>query len=76
MVADAVNSASADAAKIADPIRVIGVGESAISTIPAASASGAVAACSQPRRCGLTSWMTSRTVPARRSDASDAASAT
>ena len=65
MVAEAVNRASAEAAKTADPMRVDVVGESATSTIPAARASGAVAACSQPRRWGLTSSMTSRTCSPR-----------
>ncbi len=53
-----MNSNSAVNAKIADPTRVVSVGDSTISTIPAARASGVVAACSQPRRWGLTSSLT------------------
>ena len=41
--------------KTTEPTRVIVVGDSAISTIPAARVSGAVPRCSQPRSLGLTS---------------------
>ena len=61
-----MNSTSADEANTADPTRVDAVGESTTSTMPAASVSGATAACSQPRRCGLTSCSFSRTCPPTR----------
>ncbi len=46
---------SAESANAADPIRVDAVGDMATRTMPAARASGAVPACSQPRSLGLTS---------------------
>ena len=60
-MADTVKSSSAVPANTAEPTRVVSVGESTISTTPAARASGVVAACSQPRRCGLTSSLISWT---------------
>ena len=49
----------------ADPIRVVSSGESAMSTMPAASVNGAVARCSQPRSLGLISAVTSATASCR-----------
>src|SRR3954447_1721032 len=76
MVAEAVNSKTADAAKTAEPVRVALVGDRTTSTAPAASASGAVAACSHPRSLGFASTRASWTCPRMSATCSAARSAT
>ena len=62
-----MKSTTAEVAKTADPMREGAVGESTTRTMPAASVSGALAACIQPRSFGLTSSMVSRTCSPMRS---------
>ena len=64
MVADTVNSTSAQVAKTAEPIFGAPSGESSTSSTPPTRASGAVPACSQPRIRGRTSATMSATCPA------------
>jgi hypothetical protein len=57
-----VNRIRAETTNTLEPIRVVSVGESAMSTIPAATVRGTTPRCSQPRSFGLTSASVSVTL--------------